>query len=149
MVSSKAETVADYLSSLPPDRRAEVERVRDMVNAALPPGYEEVMAYGMIGWILPLRAYPDTYNKQPLTYAALAAQKNAYSLYLTCAYADPAAAKRLQDAAAAKGRKLDMGKSCIRFKHADDLPLKAIAADIAATPPDEFIALYEKARGIR
>ena len=149
MVSSKAETVADYLSSLPPDRRAEVERVRDMVNAALPPGYEEVMAYGMIGWILPLSAYPDTYNKQPLSFAGLAAQKNAYSLYLTCAYSDPARAEALKEAAAAKGRKLDMGKSCIRFKRADDLPLEAIAADIAATPPDAFVALYEKARGIR
>ena len=149
MVSSKAETIADYLDSLPPERRAEVERVRDMVNASMPDGYEECMIYGMMGWIVPLADYPDTYNKQPLTYAALAAQKNAYSLYLTCAYADPAATKRLQDAAAAKGRKLNMGKSCIRFKAADDLPLEAIGEEIAATPPAAFIEFYEKGRGLR
>ena len=77
MVSSSAATVSDYLTELPPERRAEIEKVRDVVNAALPAGYREGMAYGMIGWAIPLADYPDTYNKQPLGYAALAAQKNA------------------------------------------------------------------------
>ena len=115
-----------------------------MVNAALPPGYEEVMAYGMIGWILPLSAYPDTYNKQPLSFAGLAAQKNAYSLYLTCAYSDPARAEALKAAAAAKGRKLDMGKSCIRFKKPDQIPFKLIGELASKMSPKQWIAVYEK-----
>ncbi len=149
MVSAQACTVADYLAELPPERRGEVERVRDLVNAAMPDGYHEVMAWGMISWVVPLERYPDTYNKQPLTYAGLAAQKKAFSLHLTCAYADPAQADKLKEAAAAMGRTLDMGKSCIRFKRADHLPLDAIRDAIAATTPDRFIALYEKARGQR
>ena len=84
MVSSKASTVADYLAELPDDRRAEIERVRNVVNDALPDGYVEGIAYGMIVWFIPLERYPDTYNKQPLGYAALAAQKNYNSLYLSC-----------------------------------------------------------------
>ena len=80
MVSSKAATVADYLAELPADRRDELERVRNLINSALPDGYREGMGYGMIGWVVPLERYPDTYNKQPLAYAALAAQKNSNSL---------------------------------------------------------------------
>ena len=82
MVSSKAKTVEDYLDELPPDRRAVVSAVRDLVNANLPEGYVETMNWGMIAWEVPLSRYPVTYNKQPLGYVALAAQKNAYSLYL-------------------------------------------------------------------
>jgi hypothetical protein len=146
VVSSKATTVDAYLAELPPERRAVMARVRDALNAAMPAGYREGMGYGMMGWDVPLEDYPDTYNKQPLAYAGLAAQKNGYSLYLTCAYTDPARAERLRAAAAAMGRKLDMGKSCIRFKRVEDLPLDAICAEIASTAPVEFIRLYEKAR---
>ena len=115
MVTSRAATVADYLAELPAERRAEIEKVRDLVNEALPAGYREGMGWGMIGWVVPLETYPDTYNGQPLAYAGLAAQKNANSLYLTCAYSAPERAERLKAAALANGRKLDMGKSCIRF----------------------------------
>ena len=101
MVSSSAATVSDYLAELPPERRAEVEKVRDVVNSALPAGYREGMAYGMIGWAIPLADYPDTYNKQPLGYAALAAQKNGYSLYLNCVYASDEKAQRFREAWAA------------------------------------------------
>lgn len=146
MASSKAATVAQYLAELSADRRAEIENVRDAVNAALPAGYREGMGYGMIGWVIPLECYPDTYNKQPLAYAGLAAQKNYNSLYLNCVYASKERAERLQAAFAKAGRKLDMGKSCIRFKCADELPLDVIRDEIASTPPEEFIRIYEQAR---
>ena len=146
MVSSKAATVADYLAELPADRRDELERVRNLINSALPDGYREGMGYGMIGWVVPLERYPDTYNKQPLAYAALAAQKNSNSLYLNCVYASKERSERLKAAFAAAGKKLDMGKSCIRFKKAEDLALDAIAEEIASTAPDEYIRIYEEAR---
>ena len=146
MVSSKAETVADYLAELDPERRREIEIVRDRLNAVMPAGYREGMGYGMMGWVVPLETYPDTYNGQPLAYAGLAAQKNANSLYLTCAYSAPERAERLKAAALANGRKLDMGKSCIRFRKAADLPLDAIAREIASTTPEQFVAIYEEAR---
>ena len=146
MASSRAATVADYLAELPAERRREIEKVRDAVNAALPAGYREGMGYGMIGWVIPLEDYPDTYNRQPLAYAGLAAQKNYNSLYLNCVYASQESRERLQKAAAAAGKKLDMGKSCIRFKRADDLPLDLIRDEIASTTPQEFIAIYEEAR---
>ena len=146
MVSSKAATVANYLAELPADRRAEIEKVRDTVNAALPAGYREGMGYGMIGWVVPLETYPDTYNKQPLVYAGLAAQKNSNSLYLNCVYASKERTERLQQAAAAAGKKLDMGKSCIRFKRAQDLPLDLLRDEIASTPPEDFIRIYEEGR---
>ena len=146
MVSSRATTVADYLAELPPDRRAEIERVRDLINQALPDGYRERIGYGMIGWVIPLERYPDTYNKQPLAYAGLAAQKNYNSLYLNCVYASKERTERLKKAFAVAGKKLDMGKSCIRFKKVDDLALEAIREEIASTTPDEYIRIYEEAR---
>ena len=146
MVSSNAATVADYLAALAPERRAEIEAVRDIVNAALPAGYVEVMSYGMIGWVIPLADYPDTYNGEPLSYAGLAAQKNAYSLYLNCAYASPERTERLKAAWAASGKTLDMGKSCIRFKRADALALDLVRDEIASTPPAAFIKVYEATR---
>lgn len=146
MVISKAATVADYLAELPVDRRAEIERVRDLINEAIPDGYREGIGYGMIGWVVPLERYPDTYNGQPLAYAGLAAQKNYNSLYLTCVYASKERTERLKAAFAAAGKKLDMGKICIRFKKADDLALDLIREEIASTKPDEFIKIYEEAR---
>ena len=146
MVSSKATTVADYLAELPLERRAEIEKVRDLVNSAMPEGFREGIGYGMIVWFIPLERYPDTYNKQPLGYAALAAQKNYNSLYLHCVYASKESSERVKQASAAAGKKLDMGKSCIRFKTADDLPLDVIRDEIASTTPDQFIRIYEEAR---
>ena len=90
MVGSKATTVAQYLAELPRDRRPEIEKVRDMVNSALPDGYVEGIGYGMIVWFIPLDRYPETYNKQPLAYVGLAAQRNHNSLYLNCVYASKA-----------------------------------------------------------
>ena len=149
MASSKAATVAQYLADLPADRRAEIEKVRDLVNAALPAGYREGIGFGMIGWVIPLEDYPDTYNKQPLAYAGLAAQKNYNSLYLTCVYGSKERSQRLRLAFAVAGKKLDIGKSCVRFKRADDLALDAIRDEIASTDAEEFIKFYEKVRGTR
>ena len=146
MASSKAETVEQYLQELPEERRAVVSAVRDLVLRNLPAGYREGMSFGMIGWYVPLEDYPDTYNRQPLAFAALAAQKNYYALYLNCVYQDPVRDGWLREEFARAGKKLDMGKSCIRFKKLDDLPLDVIGQAIAGTPPAEFIAQYERAR---
>ena len=146
MAKSKAATVDEYLAELPPETRKEIARARDLVNAHLPAGYEEGMAYGMITWSIPLEAYPDTYNRQPLAYAALAAQKNYNSLYLHGAYAQPRQRERLEQAYAAAGRRFDMGKSCLHFRHADELPATVIGGLIAGTPPAEMIAIARAAR---
>ena len=146
MATSKAATVDEYLAELPEDRRAVVSAVRDVVLRNLPEGYQESMAFGMIGYGIPLERYPDTYNGQPLSYAALAAQKNYYALYLLGAYQDSEQERQLREAFQAAGKKLDMGKSCVRFKKLDDLPLDAIGRFIASTPPEAFIAHYEAAR---
>ncbi len=146
MVSSRAATVDDYLGALDPHRRAEIETVRDVINAALPVGYVEGMSFGMIGWHIPLADYPHTYNGQPLSYAALAAQKNHCSLYLNCVYASTERADRFRSAWAASDKALDMGKSCIRFENADDLALDLVRDEIAATSPAQFIAIYEATR---
>ncbi len=147
MVSSAAKTIDAYLAELPPERRAVVATVRDAVNAHLPPGYEETMSWGMISWQIPLSRYPVTYNKQPLSFAGLAAQKNSYSLYLMAADTGSERERQLRDAAAALGRTLDMGKCCIRFKQPEHLPLQAIGALIASLPVEAWIAQYEAARG--
>jgi len=149
VVVSRASTVAQYLAALPADRRAEIERARDLVNGALPEGYVEGMASGMIGWVVPLERYADTYNGQPLVYAGLAAQKNYNALYLTCVYASPERAERLVAAFAAAGKKLDMGKSCIRFRSAGQLALDALRDEIASTGPEEFIRIHQKGRASR
>ena len=146
MASSAAVTVDEYLLQLPAQRRAVVATVRDLVNANLPPGYVEAMAFGMIGWSVPLSRYPGTYNGQPLAYLALAAQKNGYSLYLNGVFSDPATEQALRDAYARAGTKLDLGKSCLRFKSLEGLLLDEVARLIASTPVDGFIAQYERAR---
>lgn len=146
MVSSRATTVKEYLEELPDDRRKVIAKVRGVVNKHLPKGYKESMNWGMICWEIPLTRYPVTYNKQPLGCVALAAQKNNYTLYFTCTYADPAQAKRLEAAFKKAGKKMDMGKSCLHFKAVDDIPLDAIGEIIASTPPEKLIALYEASR---
>jgi hypothetical protein len=145
-MKSSAVTVKDYLAELPEDRRAVVAAVRAVILKNLPKGYCESMNWGMISYEVPLDRYPNTYNGQPLAYAALAAQKNNYSLYLTCVYQDPKRERALRDAFAKAGKKLDMGKSCIRFKKLEDLPLPAIGKVIAGVPVDEFIKRYEAAK---
>jgi hypothetical protein len=147
MVQSAAKSVPQYLDELPPERRAVVERVRDLVNENLPPGYVESMASGMICWSIPLARYPNTYNGQPLGYVALAAQKHKYSLYLCEPYMfGEERAQRFRARFVAAGKKLDMGMCCVRFKRVEDLALEVVAESIAAVPVDEFIRQYEKVR---
>lgn len=146
MVQSKAATVDEYLSELPEERRAVVSKVRDVVRRNLPKGYRETTNWGMIAYDIPLERYPDTYNGQPLCYAGLAAQKNHYALYLMGAYSNPADAAKLREAFRKAGKKMDMGKSCLRFQRAEDLPLEAIGRLIKGTSPDEFIRSYESGR---
>ena len=142
----RAASVEEYLASLPAERRGEIERVREVVKQNLPAGYEEGMGFGMICYSVPLSAYRDTYNKQPLMYAALASQKNYLSLYLMPVYGDNQLDRHLRAAFAAAKKKLDMGKSCIRFKRADDLPLDAIGDVVSAMPMDRWIEIAKSVR---
>ena len=149
MVQSQAKTVKEYLDSLPPERRKEIAKVRSVVRKNLPKGYRESMGWGAICWEIPLERYADTYNGKPLGYAGLAAQKSFHTLYLMGAYGDPKQRKRLEEAFRKSGKKMDMGKSCLHFRKADDLPLDAIGEIIASTPPEKMIAMYEASRGAR
>ena len=144
MARSNAKTLAGYLKELPAERRRELSRVRDMVRKSLPEGYRETMNWGMIAYEVPLEHYAKTSNGQPLCYAGLAAQKNYLSLYFMPV--DASVLARLRAAFKQAGKKLDMGKSCIRFKQADDLPLDAIGAEIAAVPVDRFVSYVEAVR---
>lgn len=146
MASSKAATAEAYLQELPEERRAVVSAVREMVLEHLPAGYRESMNWGVITYEVPLERYPNTYNGQPLLYLGLSAQKNYYALYLTCVYQDPEQQAWLEAAFARAGKRLQMGKSCLRFKKLDDLPLDALGELIARTPPAAFIVQYEQAR---
>ena len=143
---SEAATVAEYLAGLPEERRAALQAVREVVLDNLPGGYEETMNWGMISYEIPLGVYPDTYNGKPLMYAALASQKNYMSLYLTAVYAFPDAADEFEREYRASGKRYDMGKSCVRFRRLDDLPLGLVGRTIAAVSPDAFIERYEQVR---
>ncbi len=120
--------------------------MREFVNRALPDGYAESFAYGMIGWSIPLDVYPETYNKQPLGLAALGARKTGLTLHLFGAYASPVQRERLERGFKDAGKKFDMGKGCLRFKSRDDLPLDVIEEVIGALTPAEYVAVYEEAR---
>jgi len=141
-----AATVEGYLARLPADRRDAIARVRDVVNANLPAGFEEGVQYGMISWYVPLSRFPDTYNGQPLALASLASQKGHMALYLMSVYGSPALGAWFRDAFARAGKKLDMGKSCVRFKSLDALPLEVIGETIRRVPLEAFLGQYEAAR---
>ena len=146
MARSDAATVDEYLAELPPERRVVISAVRDLILKNLPQGYVERMTHGMISYDIPLARYPTTYNGQPLNYLALAAQKRHYALYLMGVYGQPDHERALRDAFEREGKKLDMGKSCVRFSTLEDLALQGIAQAIASTTPDEHIAAYEASR---
>jgi len=123
-----------------------MQRLRALIVDNLPAGYEEGMHFGMIGYVVPLNRYPKTYNGQPLSYVALASQKNHMSLYLMGIYGDATLERQFRAAFAERGKKLDMGKSCVRFKRLEDLPLDVIARVVGSMSVDEYIALYERSR---
>jgi hypothetical protein len=142
-MTSNAKTVSEYLASLSPDRRAAISAVRKVILTNLPKGYEECMQYGMIGYVVPHSIYPAGYHCDPtkaLTYASLGSQKNHMAIYLMCAYGDPATNEWFRKAYATSGKKLDMGKSCVRFKKVEDLALNVIGQVIARVPVDRYIA---------
>ena len=146
---SEAQTVAQYLAALPEDRRAQIQAVRQVILDNLPAGYEEAMNWGMISYQVPLETYPDTYNGQPLMYAALASQKNHMAVYLTGIYMDEGAQQAFEDAYRATGKRYDVGKSCVRFRKLDDLPLPLIGESIAAMDAAAFVARVEQMRTAR
>jgi uncharacterized protein YdhG (YjbR/CyaY superfamily) len=143
-MKSAAKTVTEYIASLPPDRRKELAAVRKLVKGSMPKGYREVTHWGSISWEIPLAKYADTYNGKPLAYVGLAAQKHHLSLYLMGAYMQPEQTAAIKEAFKKEGKRLDMGKACIRFRKAEDLPLKALARSIAAIPPGKYIVRYEE-----
>ena len=146
MFQNKARTVTEYLAALPEDRRGVVKTLRTLVKKHLPTGYKERIGWGAITYAVPLKVLPDTYNGEPLCYAAIAAQKTHYSLYLMSAYGDPAQAKWIAGEFKKRGKKLDMGKSCLRFKALDDIPLDVVAEVIASTPMDAYVNRYRQIR---
>jgi uncharacterized protein YdhG (YjbR/CyaY superfamily) len=145
MAKSDAATPEEYLARQPPDRRAALAAVRDVVNRHLPPGYEEAMQYGAITWRVPLSRLAQTYNGQPLAMASLAAQKSHLAIYLMQIYAPDAAARFAEEYRKA-GRRLDMGRACVRFRTLEDLPLDLIGRTIASVGVDEFVDLYMATR---
>ncbi len=146
---SDADTVEDYLASLPEERRAAISAVREVLLAHLPDGYEETMNWGMISYEVPLSTCPDTYNGKPLMYAALASQKNHMAVYLTGIYLDEPERESFERAWRATGKRLDAGKSCVRFRSLDDLPLDLIGEAIARIPVDAFVARVTAATSVR
>lgn len=145
-MQSKAATVDEYLASLPEDRRAALAAVRDVIRKNLDPSYEEGMQYGMIGYYVPHSVYPAGYHcdpKQPLPFAGLASQKGHMSLYLMCVYGDSEQEKWFREEWAKTGKKLDMGKSCVRFKKVEDLALGVIGEAVRRVPAKAFVEHYE------
>ncbi len=145
-MQSKATTVDQYLKELPDDRRDAITHVRDVILKNLPEGYVEVMNWGMIAYEVPLATYPNTYNKKPLLYAALASQKNHMAVYLSAIYANNNTRENFEKAYKATGKKMDTGKCCVRFKRLEQLPVEVIGQAIASCPLDDFIQLYEEGR---
>lgn len=149
-MQSKAATVAEYLAELPAERRAAIEAIRDTIRQNLDPRIVEVMQYGMIGYVVPHSVYPAGYHcdpKQPLPFACVAAQKNYISIYLMTVYAGGQELAWFERAWQAAGKKLDMGKCCVRFKRVEDAALDVIGEAIRRVSVERHIAAYENAIG--
>jgi uncharacterized protein YdhG (YjbR/CyaY superfamily) len=141
-MQSKANSVEQYLNDLPEDRKESLSIVREAIVKNLPTGYVEVMNWGMITYEVPLETFPDTYNGKPLMYVALASQKNHMSVYLMGCYMSPEIRKKFENAYKQSGKKFDAGKSCIRFKKEEDLPLELIGKTIGSMSVEQFIENY-------
>jgi len=144
-MKSTALTIEEYLSELPQERREAITKVRRTILENLPEGFKEAMNWGMITYQVPLEVYPDTYNKKPLMYAALANQKNHMAVYLTGIYMDEDLNQDFESKYLATGKRYDVGKSCVRFRKLDDLPLELIGESIQAMDLKEFI---ERTKGL-
>ena len=146
-----ASTVAQYLAALPADRRAALSAVRQAINENLPDGYEEGMQFGMIGWYVPLSLYPAGYGenpKVPLSFVALASQKSGMVLHFLCFYGHPTLSSWFTTEYQKSGKKLDMGKGCVRFKKLEDLALDVVARTVARVSAKEHMANYRAARAL-
>jgi len=148
-------TVAAYLASLTPEKRAVIEEARAFVHKHISKGYAEFMNWGVINWGIPLEEFSNTYNGQPLCYVGLGAKKNYNSLYLmglydssNGKYTTPFSEKQLADAFKKAGKRLDMGKCCLHFKALDDLELTSVAKVIAMSTPKEYLAFYKRVKGL-
>lgn len=148
-MKSIAKTVDEYLAELPPDRRTAIETVRQVILESLPAGYEEAMNWGMITYQVPLSVYPDTYNKQPLMYAALASQKNHMAVYLIAIYMNDEDKQRFEEEYRLTGKRMDVGKSCVRFRKLDDLPLDLVAGAISYMEMQDFVRQERELRAIK
>jgi hypothetical protein len=145
-MQSKAKTPGQYLEALPLERKTAIEKVRQVILDNLPQGYQESVGAGMLMYAVPLSRFPNTYNGQPLCYVALASQKNYMALYLMTVYGDKKTEEWFRSEFKARGKKLDMGKSCVRFKTLDDLPLDVIGNVVSRVPMEKWISLYEQSR---
>lgn len=144
-----AAEIREMLAALPPERRTALQAVRRVIRQRLPKGYEEALRGTTISYEVPLKRYPTTYNGQPLQYAALASQQGYMSLYLMALYGFPSAAEEFERAYRATGKRYDVGKSCVRFRALDDLPLELVGDMIAAYDVDTYVAHAEAARTTR
>lgn len=138
---AETKSVATFLAELPPEKRKVLSTVRATIKRYLPAGYQELVQGRLIAYVVPLSASGKTYNGHPLWYAALAVQKNYFTLHLMTAYGDKRSLAHIQDGFKKSGKKLDMGKACIRFKKLDDLPLDVIGENIGRMPMDNWIKL--------
>ena len=148
LVQSSAKTVAAYLKELPEDRRSAISAIRKVIRQNLNPGFEEGMLYGMIGYYIPHSLYPAGYHcdhKQPLSFACLASQKNYMSLYMLSCDGRGDSESWFREQFKRAGKKLDMGKSCIRFTKLEDLPLEVVGEAIRRVTVEQHVALYEAA----
>ena len=145
--AGQPQTVSEFLASLPPDRRKTIDAVRKIIRKNLPKGYQEGMGWGMIMYVVPLSRFAKTYNGHPLCHVGLGSQKNYCALYLMSAYGNASQQAALADGFKRAGKKLAMGKACVRFRSVDDLALDAIADVVAGTPPERLIAAHEAAHG--
>ena len=146
-MTSTAKTPDEYFASLPEDRQAAMEKLRSVVKKNLPKGFTETMGYGMVGWVVPHSKYPAGYHcdpKQPLPFAGMASQKNSISFYHMGLYAMPDLLNWFTAEYPKHSKtKLDMGKSCIRFKKPENIPFELIGQLMKKVSPDEWIAQYE------
>ncbi len=148
-MQSKATTVEQYISELPEDRKKAMTELRKVIKKNLPKGFKEEMSYGMIGYVVPHSKYPAGYHcnpQLPLPFLNIASQKNFIAVYHMGLYANPVLYKWFTEAhAKATSKKLDIGKSCMRYKKAEDIPLQLLGELASKITPDEWIASYEKA----
>lgn len=146
MFGGKSKTVAEFLAALPAPKRELAEEVIGLVRKNIPKGYEEEMALGFVTWSVPLSVLPDTYNGQALWYVAFNATKTGLSLYLMSVYGSKEREAKFKAAYKKAGKKLDMGRACLRFKSMDDLVLPAVKDAIKSLPVKKYVEEYRAVR---